>query len=314
MTNLTNVRICVEKPLPDEEHIMKYLSDKSNSQHHFQKLSAAFLTQKMWSQNAIITVSFVYTEENIKNVNWTPISILKGMKNSDGNPIKLDPIEKEIRKLSPIKAIKKIVMERIQPIVGLKFIFVEKNGYVRVGFNPHGGSFSLVGTDCIKSKEKVTMNFGWLDAGTIMHEFGHVLGLIHEHQNPKGVPIPWNNSKVYEWAKQTQNWDEQTTYHNIIERYKTNQINGSKYDKYSIMEYFFPASLTTNNKGTPNNHMLSKTDIEYISNVYPGGRMSPEEFYKINYGNSSEKSFKFIIYMTVSIAILLLLIYIYIYV
>jgi hypothetical protein len=38
------------------------------------------------------------------------------------------------------------------------------------------------------------MNLGWLDAGfadattkergTILHEFGHALGLLHEHQSP----------------------------------------------------------------------------------------------------------------------------------
>ena len=80
---------------------------------------------------------------------------------------------------------KKVVRERIQPFVGLKFVFVPQGGNVRVSFNPHGGAYSLVGTDCLKSKEQSTMNLGWLDAGTIMHEFGHVLGMIHEHQNPR---------------------------------------------------------------------------------------------------------------------------------
>lgn len=290
MDNLTQLRICVEKPLQDEEHVMKTLSDKSNSYHHFKKLSAAFLTQKMWPKNTTITISFVSSPNTIKNVDWTPIAVLKGMKNNDGSPVKLDPIEEEIRKLSPIEAIKKVVRERIQPLVGLKFIFVEKNGVVRIGFDPHGGSFSLVGTDCIKSQDRVTMNFGWLDAGTIMHEFGHVLGMIHEHQNPNGVTIPWDDSRVYAWAKQTQGWDQQTTYHNIIERYKIDQINGSKYDKNSIMEYFFPASLTTNHKGTPNNHKLSRTDVKYISKLYPGGAMNPSEFYMYAYKSSIEGS------------------------
>ena len=213
------------------------------------------------------------------------MAILKGLKDSNGKSIQLDPIEEEIRKLSPIEAVKKIVRERIQPIVGLKFIFVE-NGNIRIGFNPHGGSFSLVGTDCIKSKDRVTMNFGWLDAGTIMHEFGHVLGLIHEHQNPKGKTIPWDDSKVYDWAKQTQGWDKQTTYHNIIERYKVDQLNASKFDKYSIMEYFFPTSLTTDHIGEPSNHILSREDVKYISRQYPGGMNTPEEFYMNVYGMS----------------------------
>jgi hypothetical protein len=109
--------------------------------------------------------------------------------------------------------------------VGLKFVFI-----------PHGGSYSLVGTDCIKSDESTTMNFGWLDASTIMHEFGHVLGMIHEHQNPKGKPIAWDDSKVYQWAMQTQGWDQTKTYHNIIERYNVDQLNASKFD-WKILLY-----------------------------------------------------------------------------
>lgn len=284
--NLTQLRICLEKPLLDEEHVMKVLGDTTNSDDHFKKARAAFLTQKIWASDSNITISFVSSPNTIKNVDWTPIPVLKGIKNSDESSVVLDPIEDEIRKLSPIEAVKKVVRERIQPLVGLRFKFVSTNGMVRIGFNPHGGTFSLVGTDCLKSKDAVTMNFSWLDAGTIIHEFGHVLGLIHEHQNPNGKSIQWDDSKVYEWAKQTQGWDTQTTYHNIIERYKTDQVNASKYDPHSIMEYFFPGYLTINNVGTPNNHILSTEDVKYISKIYPGGRQSAEEFYTNVYGTS----------------------------
>ena len=289
------MRICIEKPLKEEEHVMKELKENSNSEHHFNVARAAFLTKKIWKKDSEITISFVSSPDTVKNVDWTPIAVLEGMKNNDGSYIKLDPLEKQIRKLSPIEAIKKVVKERIQPMVGLKFKFVENNGMVRIGFNPHGGSFSLIGTDCVKSKDKTTMNFAWLDAGTIMHEFGHVLGLIHEHQNPKGKPILWDDSKVYKWAKDTQNWDHDTTYHNIIERYKVNQLNASEYDNKSIMLYFFPPSLTLNHKGTSNNHMLSREDVIYINKIYPGG-LSPSELYMDFYNEplipSKHKLFK----------------------
>lgn len=288
--NLTQMRICVEKPLRHEEHIMKHLSNSANSQHHFKKLSAAFITQKMWPKNAKITVSFVASPNTIKSIDWTPIAALKGLKNRDGSSVKLDPIEEEIRKLSPVEAVKKVVRERIQPLVGLKFVFIPHGGVVRVGFNPYGGSYSLVGTDCIKSDESTTMNFGWLDAATIMHEFGHVLGMIHEHQNPKGKPIPWDDSKVYQWAMQTQGWDQTKTYHNIIERYNVDQLNASKFDSHSVMLYFFHPQLTTDKKGTSSNHMLSREDVRYISKIYPNGPMTPEEFYKNVYGESLHDS------------------------
>ena len=56
-------------------------------------------------------------------------------------------------------------------------------------------SWSLIGTD---SKTTVpSMNLGWLTINTsdeeyrrvVLHEFGHALGLVHEHQNPNNNTI-----------------------------------------------------------------------------------------------------------------------------
>ena len=58
---------------------------------------------------------------------------------------------------------------------------------IRVTFDPSDGAWSYVGTDCrsIPSNE-ATMNLGFLDGGTPAHEFGHAIGLGHEHLNPDG--------------------------------------------------------------------------------------------------------------------------------
>lgn len=50
------------------------------------------------------------------------------------------------------------------------------------------------------------MNFGWFTnytsdtefSRTIIYEFGHALGLHHEHQSPT-ANIQWNKEKVYEY-------------------------------------------------------------------------------------------------------------------
>jgi hypothetical protein len=293
MDNLTESRICVEKPLQKEEHMMKHISDRSNSRHHYDKLKTSFLSHKLWPNESKIRISFISSPINIKNIEWTPMALLEEMKNKDGDKIKLDPLEKQIRKLSHVEAVKKVIRDRFEPICGLKFIFVPRGGEIRIGFHPYEGCWSLIGTDCLKaSNQPATMNLGWLDCGTIMHQFGHVLGLIHEHN--KDNQIEWDEAKLYQWARQTQNWDKNKTYYNIIERYKSSQLNESKFDKDSIMLYYFPSSLTVNNKGTNLNQRLSRGDVNYISKIYPGGYLSPEEFYQKAYGESIlEKNIKF---------------------
>lgn len=255
---------------------------KSSKDSHI--LTAASYTEKLWPKKSTIKISFDLS--NVKNVKWSPLALLQGLRNKKGNKIKLDPLEEKIRELSPIEAIKKIVRERIQPIVGLDLIFVESNGDVRIGFDTKKGTWSLIGIDCLNSKKDVTMNFSWLDCGTIIHEFGHMLGLIHEHQNPKNNPIEWDVDEVYKMYKRDMGWNKETTYKNIILHYKKNQINGTNFDGESIMLYFFPSALTLNNSGTNPNHILSPNDVKYISKLYPGGQLSPNEFYKKTYGES----------------------------
>ena len=69
-------------------------------------------------------------------------------------------------------------------------------------------------------------------------------------------------------------------------RYSVDQINGSEFDPDSIMLYFFPAYLTKDGKGTHANNRLSPTDVKWVEKEYPGGEMSPSEFYRKVYGVS----------------------------
>lgn len=40
------------------------------------------------------------------------------------------------------------------------------------------------------------MNLGFVDRSTVLHEFGHSLGLIHEHQSPFKGGFEWNRDEV----------------------------------------------------------------------------------------------------------------------
>lgn len=181
-----------------------------------------------------------------------------------------EELEKRVRAMDPIEAIKTVVNERIQPLIGLKLEYVDSDGDIRIGLDNRKGAWSMVGVQCKQVPgEEPTMNFGWLDVATIIHEFCHALGMIHEHQNPFGKGIDWNIKKVFAWANSTQGWDMYTTCENITKRYNQDLVNGSDYDPESIMLYSYPADLTNNRQATYRNIKLSEHDKLWLSSIYP---------------------------------------------
>lgn len=269
MTN-NNVKICVENILPHHQQRIDNIKETSNSSHHEMRLMAAFYTEKIWPNNTTITIGFM-SEPSIQR---TPTFAIMNTRNRYGNLLKVDPLQHEVDNIPDIrKAIIKIVKERIQPLVNLKLIFIKDftKAHVRISFNPNKGCFSLVGTDCLykQNPKEETMNFAWFDVATVVHEFCHLLGMIHEHQNPRGNPIKWDVPKVLAWAHSTQGMSKDVATRNIVKRYNTNQVNGSQFDPDSIMLYFYPPNLTTNNQGTSQNLTLSNKDVEWITKTYP---------------------------------------------
>lgn len=152
-------------------------------------------------------------------------------------------------------------------VANLRFEFNNApNAELRIRFDASDGAWSYIGTDCRGiALNEPTMNLGFLDGGTAAHEFGHAIGLAHEHQNPAGG-IRWNEQVVIrEMAKSPNFWDEQTTRHNILRKYTADQLNGTAFDPASIMLYFFPAAWTVNGIATRQNDVLSQLDKEFIA-------------------------------------------------
>lgn len=138
--------------------------------------------------------------------------------------------------------------------VGIGLNFQEVNqmseAEVRIGYSTSdGSSASSVGRDVLNVPlTEPTTVYGWdlttkYGSGTALHELGHVLGMEHEHQNPF-AGIKWNEEAVYNALAQPPNgWDHATTYHNILEKLSTQQVQGSQWDPDSIMEYEFEPGL-----------------------------------------------------------------------
>src|SRR4029077_6686363 len=159
--------------------------------------------------------------------------------------------------------------------------FVDTNEQVRIAFASGQGSWSAVGTDALVEsyfpKHEPTMNFGWLTDDTadteyervVVHEFGHALGCIHEHQAPT-EQLKWDKEAVYQYFSGAPNyWKKKDIDSNILEKYSPKGITATIFDKKSIMLYQFPAFLFTDRHGTPTNTHLSSKDEQLIAQMYP---------------------------------------------
>ena len=167
--------------------------------------------------------------------------------------------------------------------IGLQFKEVDNSAdaEIRIAFEP-GGSWSYVGRDAIdlvQDPNDRTMNFGWdlttpYGRETALHEIGHALGFPHEHQNPN-AGIVWNEEAVYSYFGGAPNyWGRDKAFYNVIRKISPTAVQGSQWDKNSIMHYQFPSGLIVIPERYQNQSLipevgLSNMDIEEVRKFYP---------------------------------------------
>lgn len=257
------LHICFDRVIPGDVDLARAAAQHAAAEHH---------TRAIYSRAR----SAGLDPSAIMHVARMAVSLTK--KWEDGRELKC-------RFLSGSPAQRKRVQAKAhiwEQYANIKFKFVTTtNAEIRIAFGPDTGSWSAVGTDCLVEqyfpRHQPTMNYGWLEDNTddteyervVVHEFGHALGCIHEHQSPK-AHLQWNKQKVYQVFSGPPNyWTKEDIDFNILQKYSQKGMAETAFDDLSIMLYQFDGALFKNGKGTPSNEHLSDHDKRFIATMYP---------------------------------------------
>ncbi|MFC5045538.1 M12 family metallopeptidase [Aquimarina hainanensis] len=208
-----------------------------------------------------------------KNVQWKPGQTIR-VKFLNGNSYVQSKVKKYAKEWEKYANIK------------FDFVAASSNANIKITFKEgayadDAGSWSYLGTEA--NYQSRSMHYGWFNdntseedfRATTIHEFGHALGLIHEHQNPV-AEINWDKEAVYAYyAGPPNNWSKAEVDHNLFKRHSKNSTNYSTYDPESIMHYSISAKHTLDGFSVGYNSRLSATDKSFIASIYPGKDINP---------------------------------------
>ncbi len=136
---------------------------------------------------------------------------------------------------------------------------------------------SAVGTDSRTMEGGIaSMNLGILNdknintrRSIILHEFGHAIGLEHEHQH-KDRTLEFDQVKAIEACNKHINFTEEMCKMFILQTFKEGEAYFSKYDLFSIMHYSLHGDFFKEKIQMKANLSLSLTDKLEIAKIYPG--------------------------------------------
>ncbi|KAF8149916.1 hypothetical protein B0H34DRAFT_667269 [Crassisporium funariophilum] len=153
---------------------------------------------------------------------------------------------------------------------------------IRISFKPEEGSWSFTGNEALSIRsDTATMNLGLVtgdvssdeEYASVLHQVGHALGLMHEHQSPTlGDKIILKEKAVVALYQKTGRWKEPLIKSQIISVYNTHGVsNFLDFDQRSIMLYYMPPEMTMQGLPVRPNMILSDLDKAFITINYPHG-------------------------------------------
>lgn len=250
MPRTSSPRICIDRVVPDELLPAQEAAEKSvlstlDDQGAIPASKMAIVRLKKWPNGSALRCRFL-----------------------DGSTTQRKRVEAKAQQWEQFANVK------------LQFV-ASGDAEIRISFSADAGSWSALGTDALIEryfpKFQPTMNYGWLKddspddeySRVVLHEFGHALGAVHEHQSPR-ARLKWNRAEVYRVFSGPPNfWSKADIDFNIFKRYSILTTNSTEFDPDSIMLYGFPASMFLDGKGTRSNKLISDRDKQFIAEMYP---------------------------------------------
>lgn len=177
------------------------------------------------------------------------------------------------------KFITDIINKDIRPFVNLNFVIVdEPKPYAKSKISITNDDSSMKS----KSSNGVTIGMGTSSPliairnakpRTVIHEFGHALGLAHEMSHPKGSGKLDLDAIVDTWMSRNPGVDRATATDNVI-RQNFKKLDSNEYgyspifDKDSVMLYNYAANKTTDGVKIVGGDTFSTMDKAQLKKMY----------------------------------------------